>query len=181
MLIWWQTASNRDTFAHVTHTFTHEALDNATYSDAAKEIQFNQAWLNLTGFSAAKHVSLGGLIPPAITGLHNGDVIKAWVDNGLRNGVGDNTRPVLMNTQNSHWPLISTFAANGYDGFQITPRWATNIYYNCVVYNCTVKEWIATSIPTPSGDFNTILDIERTTNSRHLLGLHHDPFMFHQG
>jgi hypothetical protein len=25
-----------------------------------------------------------------------------------------------------------------------------------------------------------LLDIERDTNVRHLLGLHHDPFMFHQ-
>jgi hypothetical protein len=98
LLIWWQNTANRDLFAHLTHTFTHEQLNNATYSDAAKEIQFNQVWLNQTGFSQAKHVSLGGLIPPAITGLHNGDAIKAWVDNGLRNAVGDNTRAPLLNT-----------------------------------------------------------------------------------
>lgn len=28
------------------------------------------------------------------------------------------------------WPLMTTVALNGYDGVQITPRWATNIYYN---------------------------------------------------
>jgi hypothetical protein len=28
------------------------------------------------------------------------------------------------------WPLMSTVASNGYAGVQITPRWATNIYYN---------------------------------------------------
>jgi hypothetical protein len=30
------------------------------------------------------------------------------------------------------------------------------------------------------GDMYTILNIEEQTNTRHLLGLHHDPFMFHQ-
>jgi hypothetical protein len=39
-----------------------------------------------------------GLIPPAITGLHNGDAIKAWHDAGIQNVVGDNTRPSLMNS-----------------------------------------------------------------------------------
>jgi len=36
-------AANRNAFAHVSHTFTHLNLNNATYSDAAKEIKFNQA------------------------------------------------------------------------------------------------------------------------------------------
>lgn len=38
-----------------------------------------------------------GLIPPAITGLHNGDAIRAWHDAGIIYVVGDNTRPLLMN------------------------------------------------------------------------------------
>lgn len=41
-----------------------------------------------------------------------------------------------------------------------------------------MAEWIATSAG--SGDFNTLLGIEKATNTRHLLGLHHDLFMFHQ-
>lgn len=31
---------------------------------------------------------------------------------------------------NEHWPLISTVKSNGFAGIQITPRWASNIYYN---------------------------------------------------
>jgi len=42
--------------------------------------------------------SSNGIIPPAITGLHNGDAIRAWHDAGIRNVVGDNTRPSLMNS-----------------------------------------------------------------------------------
>jgi hypothetical protein len=93
--------------------------------------------------------------------------------------------------------LITTVALNGFDGMQITPRWATNIYYNvshrdgeavpfatqlivsqCDLPDCTVLEWINTSAG--SGDIYALLSLERTTTSRRLLSLHHDPFMFHQ-
>lgn len=41
-----------------------------------------------------------------------------------------------------------------------------------------MAEWIATSAG--SGDFNALLGVEKATNTRHLLSLHHDLFMFHQ-
>ncbi|TKX19912.1 hypothetical protein C1H76_8110 [Elsinoe australis] len=178
LAFWFRTVANRDAFMHISHTFSHMSLNNATYSDTAKEIQFNIAWMKqLTIWNAAKF-SANGLIPPAITGLHNGDAIKAWMDNGITAVVGDNTRPVLMNSQNEFWPLISNVANNGYDGLVIIPRWATTIYYNCDTDDCTLAEWKATSAGT--GDFTTLLDDARTTNVRHLLGLHQDPYMFHQ-
>ena len=95
---WFENAANRDNFAHISHTFTHEALNNATFADAWKEIQFNVKWLAQVGLSNAKKFSPKGLIPPAITGLHNGDAIQAWMNQGIVNVVGDNTRPVLLNT-----------------------------------------------------------------------------------
>jgi hypothetical protein len=176
--IWWATPSNLNAFSHVSHTFTHEDQNNATYADVYKEITWNQAWLAASGIASATKFSPKGLIPPAITGLHNGDALRAWSENGITHAVGDNTRPALLNPNNEHWPLISTVAANGFDGIQITPRWATNIYYNCDLPDCTVAEWIATSAG--SGDINTLLGVEKQANVRHLLSLHHDPFMFHQ-
>lgn len=95
---WFENPTNRDNFAHISHTFTHEDLDNATFSDTWKEIQFNVKWLAQVGISNAKQFSPNGLIPPAITGLHNGDAIQAWMEQGIVNVVGDNTRPVLLNT-----------------------------------------------------------------------------------
>ncbi|KKY21693.1 putative extracellular serine-rich [Phaeomoniella chlamydospora] len=83
---WFASSSNRDKFMHITHTFTHLELNNATYSDALKEIQFNQAWLSQVGLASGKFTS-NGMIPPAITGFHNGDVIRAWHDAGLTNCV----------------------------------------------------------------------------------------------
>jgi hypothetical protein len=178
LLNWWSIKSNLNAFAHVSHTFTHEDQDNATYFDVYNEITWNQAWLKQVGIASATRFSTG-LIPPAITGLHNGDALRAWVTAGIKYVVGDNTRPVLMNQVNEMWPLISTVASNGYAGVQINPRWATNIYYNCAVPNCTVLEWVTTNANT-SGDWYDLLNVEKATNTRHLFGLHHDPFMFHQ-
>ncbi|CZR56594.1 related to extracellular serine-rich protein [Phialocephala subalpina] len=164
--VWWAEPANLNAFAHVSHTFTHEDQDNATYFDCTREISWNQVWLTQVGIAAADRFSPKGIIPPAITGLHNGDALRAWLDNGI------------VNVVNEMWPLISTVAENGYAGVQINPRWATNIYYNCQLPPCTVLEWINTSAG--DGDWYTLLELEKQTNTRHLLGLHHDAFMFHQ-
>ncbi|CAG8950738.1 hypothetical protein HYFRA_00002949 [Hymenoscyphus fraxineus] len=178
LLNWFQDSSNLNAFAHVSHTFTHEDLNNATYADTYKEITWNTAWMKDVGISKAKRFSPIGLIPPAITGMHNGDAIKGWVDAGIKNVVGDNTRSILLNQQNEHWPLFSTVATNGYEGVQITPRWASNIYYNCDLPECTTAEWKQYSAG--NGTFTDLLALEKSVNVRHLLGLHHDAFMFHQ-
>lgn len=106
------------------------------------------------------------------------DVIQAWMTNGITHVVGDNTRPVLMNSVNEFWPLTSTVAANGWAGLTILPRWATTIFYNCDTSSCTVAEWVNTS--GGSGDFTALLADAKATNTRHLFGLHQDGFMFHQ-
>ncbi|KAI9049443.1 hypothetical protein LZ554_006475 [Drepanopeziza brunnea f. sp. 'monogermtubi'] len=174
---WLQVTANRDQFSHVSHTFTHQSLNNATDSDVRLQIAFNQAWMAQTGIAAGKF-SPHGLVPPAITGLHNGDAIRVWMDLGITMVVGDNTRAPLLNTENAHWPLISTVAANGYAGLTIIPRWATPIYYNCYSAECTLAEWINTS--GGSGDFDNLVAFAQSTYTHHLLGLRHDPLMFHQ-
>jgi hypothetical protein len=104
-------ATRRDSFSHISHTFTHESLDNASYFDVSKEITWNQAWLAQIGLSNAQRFSGIGLIPPAITGLHNGDALRAWWDAGIRNVVGDNTRPALLNTVSTSF-LIKKCVSN---------------------------------------------------------------------
>ncbi|PNY27996.1 Uncharacterized protein TCAP_02067 [Tolypocladium capitatum] len=176
---WFLNQANRDAFAHVSHTFTHEELNNATYHDASREIAFNQAWFRQMGIDQAARFSPKGLIPPAITGLHNADVIKAWMDNGIIYVVGDNTRPVLRNAQNKYWPLASTVESNGREGLTIIPRYATNIFYDCDKGACCVQQWRDTSTAA-HGDFAALLNDERDVNVRNLLGLQADPYMFHQ-
>ncbi|CAG8980120.1 hypothetical protein HYALB_00013605 [Hymenoscyphus albidus] len=172
-----QTPNIRDSFMHVSHTFTHEDENTATYDDVMKEITWNQRWMSQIGFANGKWFSGRGIIPPAITGLHNGDALRAWKEKGIVNVVGDNTRSALLNTVNEHWPLITTLAASGFDGIQITPRWATNIFYNCDDAACDSAQWNSVG---GTGDFPTLIAAEKTANARHLLRLHHDAFMFHQ-
>jgi hypothetical protein len=170
---WFTVPSNRDAFAHVSHTFTHLLLNNATYDDASKEISFNRAWMAQLGIDKAARYSTNGLVPPAITGLHNGDVIRAWMNNNIFYVVGDNTRPPLRNPNSDFWPKRTTVADNGYDGLVIVPRWATTIYFNCDLAECTLNEWIHTS--GGSGDFANLLRDAKNVNTRHLLSLHQDP------
>lgn len=125
-----QNTTIRDSFAWVSHTFTHENLDNATLSDTMHEIQFNQEYGKQVGFASAARFAANGLIPPAITGLHNGDALKSFYDNGIYFVVGDNTRDVLRNQANYFWPLNTTVEVNGFAGVQITPRWSTRMYWD---------------------------------------------------
>ncbi|KAL3422761.1 hypothetical protein PVAG01_06917 [Phlyctema vagabunda] len=172
--------SNRDSFGFVSHTFTHMSLNNATYHDANKEITFNLATAELMNFTKAAKFSGSGLIPPAITGLHNGDVIRAWSDNGLWNAVGDNTRNVLRSSVNRHWPLLTNVEKNGYDGFQITPRFATRIYYDCDTVAVNVEEWVAAKEISDEFVMDDLLKAEKFVVTNQLLSLYHDPYMFHQ-
>lgn len=176
LLQWWK--KNYNEYAHISHTFTHLSQDNITYHDASKEITFNQAWLSQVGISSANRYTSNGIIPAAITGLHNGDAMQAWRDHGITNCVGDNSRPVLRNQQNPMWPYFTSVSADGYNGMQVNPRWSTRIYYNCDNPDCTVQQWI--DVFSGSGDFNNLLAAEKEFTIVNLLGLYHDGYMFHQ-
>ncbi|KAK6531741.1 hypothetical protein TWF694_002916 [Orbilia ellipsospora] len=169
-----------DIFALVSHTFTHEGENPITYNDAVREIQYNQQFQKKSFFDQAKRFSSNGIIPPAITGLHNADAIKAWMDNGIKFVVGDNTRPPLRNQQSDRWPVISTTADNGYPGLVIIPRWASRIYFNADGVASDLQEWLDVSPSQATNSMTNLLSIERATTAQYLLGLYHDPFMFHQ-
>lgn len=60
LLSWITDPSNLNSFAHVSHTFTHENLMNATYADSWKELAFNNAWMTQVGITAAAKFSKDG-------------------------------------------------------------------------------------------------------------------------
>ena len=123
--------TNRDFFGWISHTFTHEDLENATYYDTNFQMSFNYHHAQLLGLTqSTRGWANKTFIPPAITGLHNGDALQAFMNNGIIGGVGDSTRPALVNQQNIYWPLVTTVAGNGHAGYTIFPRQATRIYYN---------------------------------------------------
>lgn len=177
MWVWMSDPSNRDMFYHISHTFTHEGQNNATYNDIFKEINWNQQWFAQSGISAG-NFSADGFIPPQITGLHNGDAMRAWSDNGLTHCVGDNSRSVLRNQQNDMYAYTTNVNDNGFAGITVVPRWAGRIFYNCDSPACTTQEWKdSTGV---SGTFSDLMEDEVHDASRYLLGLYHDGFMFHQ-
>lgn len=176
--------TNMHSFFHVSHTFTHEDETNATYADVVKEISWNQAWFKQIGLSDAEnsaYFSPNGLIPPGITGLHNGDAIRAWLENSITYTVGDNSRSILMNVasrKSEFHPIVTNVKENGYDGAYIIGRYGSSIYYNCDTPDCDNTEWKA--IAGGSGDFSAQLEYEKSVNAKYLIGLRWDPYMFHQ-
>ncbi|KAF2468683.1 putative extracellular serine-rich protein [Lindgomyces ingoldianus] len=183
MEVYFANTANRNSFFHVSTNClsTHEEETNATYSDVVKEITWNQEWFNRVGFTSAEsapYFSPNGLIPPSISGLHNGDAIRAWVENGITYAVGDNSRPVLMNRKSDFHPIMTSVAENGYEGAYIVGRFGSSIYYNCDVPDCVNAEWKA--IASGNGDFAAQMEYEKSTNVKYLLGLRWDPYMFHQ-
>jgi hypothetical protein len=130
---YFQNPANLNGFAWTSHTFTHEDLENSTYYDTNIQMGFNIDHAAVTGINKATRWSSKSFIPPGISGMHNGDALKAFMDNGVLGSVGDSTRPVLVNQENNAWPVITTVANNGHDGFVIVPRWATRVYYNVYV------------------------------------------------
>ncbi|CAI6097229.1 unnamed protein product [Clonostachys chloroleuca] len=175
---WFTNINNLNKFGHISHTFSHLNLNNCTYHDTKREIQFNQAWMKQIGIDKAKRFTGNGFIPPQITGIYNGDSLQALKDNGITHCVGDNTRPQTRNPNSVYWPLITNFATNGFDGMVVIPRFASRIYYNCHSPLCTLTEWINTSAGT--GDFNNLLKIEKESTVRNMLAFMSDPYMFHQ-
>ncbi len=171
-------AAKRDAFAWVSHTFTHEDLDNATYADATKEMKYNQQFADLMTISAARLWSPKGLVPPAISGMHNGDALRAMSEAGIVNVVGDNSRSVLRNQQNFHWPYTSNVASDGFAGIQLTPRWATNIYFDVSTSEQSALEW--RTLTGATGTFNDLLWREGEVNTNNLISLFQDAYMFHQ-
>ncbi|KAL1597716.1 hypothetical protein SLS60_008202 [Paraconiothyrium brasiliense] len=166
--VYFANKTNMHSFFHVSHTFTHEDETNATYADVVKEISWNQAWFKAIGFTesvSAPYYSPSGLIPPGITGLHNGDALRAWDENGIRR-------------KSDFHPIITNVKENGYAGVYIIGRYGSSIYYNCDTPDCVNTEWKA--IAGGSGDFNAQLEYEKTVNTKYLLGLRWDPYMFHQ-
>jgi hypothetical protein len=176
LLGWWQ--ENKNEYAHISHTFTHLRQDNVTYFDASREITFNQAWLSHVGISSATAFASNGIIPAAITGLHNGDALQAWRDYGIANCVGDNSRPALRNQQNPMWPYFTSVSSDGFEGMQVNPRWPTRLYFDCDSPSCTVQQWVDRF--SGNGSFNDLLAAEKESTMRHLFGLYHDSYMFHQ-
>ncbi|KAI9344678.1 hypothetical protein BDR26DRAFT_184899 [Obelidium mucronatum] len=96
-------------FLWCSHTFTHEILNNNTYSDTINEVSFNFHLAELWGLDGQPFWSNKSMVTPGISGIFNGDALKALLDFGITGAVGDSSRPSLWNTE------ASILVANDHD------------------------------------------------------------------
>ena len=172
-----------DAFFWSHHTFTHMNLDNATSYDAAHQLSLNAAMAGALLLDTRASYSRRCLVTPQISGLANGDALRAFSEQGVACATGDNTWRHLRNPDNPHHMLYTTADKNGFDGFAVLPRAATEIYYNCstvaqqeALYNAIYQSYY--------GARSTIADITAREAARvvrsGLLALRLDPHMMHQ-
>jgi len=164
------------------HTYTHQNLDNATTFDARVQIELNVKLAELLNMTTRSTFSSQCMVTPQISGLLNGDALAALKTyGGISCATGDNTWPQLfINPSTPYHSLRTSVATNGYDGFVIVPRFATEIYYNCSVPN--QNEVLYNNLySTYWGGPSTINDIVRREAVRvvrdGLLKLRHDSYM----
>ncbi|KAJ3198811.1 hypothetical protein HDU82_001002, partial [Entophlyctis luteolus] len=174
-------ATTTSKFLWVSHTFTHEILNNNSYSDTNNEVTFNfrlasSAYMSLDGHAYWSNKSM---VTPGISGLFNGDALRALSDFGIKAVVGDSSRPKTLNAARPlYWPLVTTSANNGFDGFIIIPRQSLNIYFNAT--NSNYDTVLYNNIYKTTHNFSYIMNAEVQRNLRTLGLLAWYPAMFHQ-
>lgn len=165
------------------HTYTHPYLDTYTYAQVHEEFSLNIDTAKVLFGDALSDPAYDGksCITPSITGLFNGEALRAMYDVGIRNVVGDNSRPELVPANIFHG-ITSTVATHGFAGMYIVPRHATEIYYNNVEpfdlmlqYNYRYHTYFGRNLT-----FDEMIAEQVKVHSTHLLGYRQDSFMFHQ-
>ncbi|KAJ3192166.1 hypothetical protein HK101_006946 [Irineochytrium annulatum] len=169
-------------FFWCSHTFTHEILNNNSYSDTINELSHNYrmagaAFANVAGTSYWSNFSM---VTPGISGLFNGDALRALVDFGITAAVGDSSRPKTFDATAPYWwPLSTTMANNNFDGFTIVPRQVLNIYFNVTNPNYLVTLY-NNIYPGVNANYQYIMNAEVARVSRIVMALSWNPYMFHQ-
>lgn len=120
----------RDDFFWESHTYSHPYLDNMTYDEVKEELDKNTEGAKELFDNDLNNPMYcrKSIVTPSISGMYNGEALRAMWDVGLRYVVGDNSRPDLVPT-NLYHGLYTNESYNGFDGIYIIPRHATNIYY----------------------------------------------------
>ncbi|KXS13980.1 hypothetical protein M427DRAFT_136073 [Gonapodya prolifera JEL478] len=170
-------------FFFTSHTFTHENFDNTSTSDIDKELKTNNkmagaGFLNLVGTPWWSSTSM---VTPQISGLHNEFALSTLLANGITTIVGDNSRPAISDSTRPYDFWVSTQATSNFDGYTVIPRWPCHVYFFCTqpneieyIYNNMYNATLGLS------SWSQILQREQDRMLLLLLGIRHDPTMFHQ-
>ena len=159
------------TFAWINHTWDHAEMDSMSYTKAFDELSQNNQYGLGSGLS---RYTVENLVTPSLTGLRNGEVMRAAYDVGIRQVVSDASAPCQTN------PTPNTGYYNALaPGLLQVPRFPTDLYFNV----SQPAEWIAEYelLHSVSGvTYEQIIETESTAQLRYLLRGASNPWMFHQ-
>ncbi|CAM9872510.1 unnamed protein product, partial [Discosporangium mesarthrocarpum] len=123
------------------HTFSHLGRDDLGESDCNTEDQANTQMAIASGlYYNNSNYNWYSMTTPGITGLFNHICLKSAMDQLITCAPGDNTYPVLVSDVSVYHSIHTSVEEHGLEGFQIVPRFATDIYYNCRTPECLVQE-----------------------------------------
>jgi len=167
---------NWSSFYWISHTYTHQQLDEVTYEVASAEIVKNIRQAATLGFRAPLF-DRANLVTPEVSGLANPMALQAALDAGVRYVVSDTSKPGQGN------PSPNTGIVNSIQPQILEiPRRPNNLYYNVAApddwaaeYNCRYQGFWGRAL-----SYKEILEIESDTLLGYLLRGDADPWMFHQ-
>lgn len=168
---------NQGKFKWINHTWDHQNLDAISYADAVSEIQQNNTMANTLGFV---NYSKTNLIQPDISGLNNGEFLRAAWDTGVRYLISDTSRtgdPAQYGVEEGRYNALQP-------GILEIARYPVNLYFNV----STPEQWLAEDnclypATAPFGHVNSyqeLLDRESSVLLKYLLRGDNRPLMFHQ-
>ncbi|KAI8800588.1 hypothetical protein BJ742DRAFT_764017 [Cladochytrium replicatum] len=169
-------------FHWVSHTFSHEELDQCTKYDAQNELKFNIQGAKLLGLEGQSFFSIRTMVTPQITGLFNGDALAAMKENGILAAVGDNSRTNLVSPRGLWFPVYTTMDTSNYDGGIIIPRSPAEVYFSCTTPELNQALYDKMYFAYYKGNSSYEENMQREANRAmyKFLSLTHDPYMFHQ-
>ncbi len=115
-------------FNWVSHTYTHKDLNRISYSDAMYQLSENAKFAKTLMAGFEHRFSPHSMVTPHISGLFNGDALRAMKSNGIYHIVNDTSVSKQLGPH-PHTAYWSSSRVNGEDGVLIMPRYPTDIYF----------------------------------------------------
>ncbi|OUM56342.1 hypothetical protein PIROE2DRAFT_19081 [Piromyces sp. E2] len=172
---------NQDNFYWLTHTFSHQNLDRASFHDVDMEIGLNIKLADDPYWGMYKRdcFSQKSIICPEISGLHNHQCLKAFEKNNVHYAVSDTSRRDL-DAANPYFPVVTNQTFANYDGFVIIPRQPTAMWWDCSTPQQNLDLY-----KKRGGDkdmtWEKYVRYEIDHQVVNFIKMKHDPYMFHEG
>ncbi|WP_026370987.1 InlB B-repeat-containing protein [Kallotenue papyrolyticum] len=187
--------THADAFDWINHTYDHQNLDHATYTETLQQIADNFVVADTLELPASRTA----LVTPEVSGLDNPAAMRAIADSGIRVVVSDSSKTAAVlaelypgeerQPQDPPAPNQGRFNALA-PSVLMLPRRPNNLFFNVATPEAWVHEYNCLygangRVPPPAGwgrdlDYEEILEHESQVLLRYLLRGELYPWMFHQ-